>query len=179
MAQFNTWMPPLSGSVRADAPPVLGLGHSFFGPFNHRYINLQYLAFDVRNMDQTIVAGPPSSQLDVVRGRFNPQAADKALSACSECPALSREEHKGIPYYSWGEDYAVDTDMIFAPPAFESLGRGGRIAVLDEYVFRTLGTSEMKALIDTSLDQYPSLADVEELAFWLSGCPDWGPIPCS
>ena len=132
------------------------------------YINLQYLAFDVRNIDQTIVAGPPSSQLDVVRGRFNPQATDEALSACSECSSPSRGEHRGIPCYGWGEDYTADADMSFAPPAFESLGRGGRIAVLDEYVFRTLGTSEMKA-IDTSLDQYPPLADVEEFSLLAVG----------
>ncbi len=33
---------------------------------------------------------------------------------------------------------------------------------MDEYLFRTIGTPEIKALVDASLDQRPSLADVEE-----------------
>ena len=148
----------------------------FFSPFNpDRSImaeNLQYLAFDVRNIDQILVTqtlGGPDPSEDVVRGRFDPQATDAALSACSDCPEPSREEHRGIPYYSWGEDYAINFDMKFAPPAFDQLGRGGRIAVLDEYVFRTNGTSEMKALIDAHLNEAPSLADVEEIRLLAGG----------
>ena len=171
VAQFNTWLPPLFWpKEEADAPPVSWFGnHSFFGPVNHRNINFQYFAFDVRNMDQSIIAGPPRTALDVVRGRFDPQAADEALGTCSECPAPSREEHRGIPFYSWGEDYAGDADMKFAPPAFDSLGRGGRIAVLDEYVFRTLGASDMKALIDANRNEGRSLADVEEFRLLAGG----------
>ncbi len=175
VAQLNEWIPPMFSEQGADAPPVIAFGTSpFFNWINHRNINLQYLAFDVRNMDQSIAAGPPGTALDVVRGRFDPQAADKALNACSECAPPSREEHGGIPYYSWGEDYAADDNMKFAPPAFDSFGRGGRIAVLDEYVFRTLGTSEMKALIDAHLNEGPSLADVEEFRLLARGMSQLG-----
>ncbi|MCE2463882.1 MAG: hypothetical protein J4F46_08250, partial [Dehalococcoidia bacterium] len=62
-----------------------------------------------------------------------------------------------------------DRTMSFAPPAFDLLGRGGRIAVLDEYVFRTLGTSEMKTLVDVHLKESPSLADVEEFRLLAGG----------
>ena len=171
VAYLNDWLPPFVWSEDEEhLRGFVSLGvQSFFGPFNHRRINLQYFAFDVRNMDQGIVAAPGPAPLEVVRGRFDPQAADKALESCSECPAPSREEHGGVTYYSWGEDYAGDTDMKFAPPAFDTLGRGGRIGVLDEYVFRTLGTSEMKALIDANLNEVPSLADVEEFRLRAGG----------
>ncbi len=174
--EFYEWFPPPGFEGEADYPPVRGFGAvSFFGPFNyqHRNItaeNLQHLAFDVRSMDQSIVAGSPPTILDVVRGRFDPQATDKALESCSECEPHSREEYGGVPYYSWGEDYAnPNLQLRFAPPAFDWLGRGGRIAVLYEYVFRTLGTSDMKALIDAGLNEGASLADVEEFRLLAGG----------
>ena len=171
VAYLNDWLPPLAWPEDKEyLRGFVSLGvQSFFGPFNHRNINLQYFAFDVRNMDQSIVAAPGPAPLEVVRGRFDPQAADAALESCSECPSPSREEHLGVPYYSWGEDYAGDTNMKFAPPAFDRLGRGGHIAVLDEYVFRTVGTPEMKASIYASLNGIPSLADMEEFRLLAGG----------
>ena len=172
LEDFYKWLPRFEGE--ADDPPVPGFGAiSFFGPFNqYRNItaeNLQHLAFDVRIMDQSIVAGSPPTILDVVRGRFDPQATDKALESCSKCEPPSREAYGGVSYYSWGEDYAVNPQLRFAPPAFDEIGRGGRIAVLDEYVFRTLGTPGMEALIDASLNEGASLADVEEFRLLAGG----------
>ena len=174
LAEFYERPPPTGFEGEADDPPVRGFGAvSFFGPFN-RYRNftaenLQHLAFDVRSMDQSIVALALPATLDVVRGRFDPQATDKALESCSECEPHSREEYGGVSYYSWGEDYAFNPQLRFAPPAFDEIGRGGRIAVLDEYVFRTLGTSDMEALIDAGLNEGASLADVEEFRLLAGG----------
>ena len=175
LEEYYKWFPPPGFEGEADDPPVPGFGAaSFFGPFNqYKYStaeNLQHLAFDVRSMDQSIVAGLPPVILDVVRGRFDPQATDKALESCSECEPHSREEYGGVSYYSWGEDYAnPNLQLRFAPPAFDWLGRGGRIAVLDEYVFRTLGTPDMEALIDAGLNEGASLADVEEFRLLAGG----------
>ena len=174
LAEFYERRPPTGFEGEADDPPVRGFGAiSFFGPFNqYRNItaeNLQHLAFDVRSMDQSIVALALPATLDVVRGRFDPQATDKALESCSECEPHSREEYGGVSYYSWGEDYAADPQLRFAPPAFDEIGRGGRIAVLDEYVFRTLGASNMEALIDAGLNEGASLADVEEFRLLAGG----------
>ena len=173
LEEFYKWLPRFEGE--ADDPPASGFGAaSFFGPFN-RYRNftaenLQHLAFDVRSMDQSIVAGLPPVILDVVRGRFDPQATDKALESCSECEPHSREEYGGVSYYSWGGDYGdYNPQLSFAPPAFDEIGRGGRIAVLDEYVFRTLGASDMEALIDAGLNEGASLADVEEFRLLAGG----------
>ena len=172
--EFYKWLPPPGFEGEADDPPVWGFGDiSFFDPFspyrNFTAENLQHLAFDVRSMDQSIVALALPVTLEVVRGRFDPQATDKALESCSECEPHSREEYGGVSYYSWGGDYAVNLQLRFAPPAFDRLGRGGRIAVLDEYVFRTLGTSDMEALIDASLNEGASLADVEEFRLLAGG----------
>ena len=172
--EFYEWFPPPGFEGEADDPPVRGFGAaSFFGPFNqYRYFtaeNLQHLAFDVRRMDQSIVALAFPATLDVVRGRFDPQATGKALESCSECEPPSREEYGGVSYYSWGEDYAVNPQLRFAPPAYDEIGRGGRIAVLDEYLFRTLGTSDMEALIDAGLNDGASLADVEEFRLLAGG----------
>ena len=174
LVEFSEWLRTSGFAGEADDPPARGFGAiSFFGPFNqYRNItaeNLQHLAFDVRIMDQSIVAGSPPTILDVVRGRFDPQATDKALESCSECEPHSREEYGGVSYYSWGEDYAFNPQLRFAPPAFDWLGRGGRIAVLDEYVFRTLGTPDMEALIETGLNEGASLADVEEFRLLAGG----------
>ena len=174
LVEFYEWLPPTGFGREADYPPVSGFGAiSFFGPFNqHRNItaeNLQHLAFDVRSMDQSIVAFALPATLDVVRGRFDPQATGKALESCSECEPHSREEYGGVSYYSWGEDYAANLQLRFAPPAFDEIGRGGRIAVLDEYVFRTLGASDMEALIDAGLNEGASLADVEEFRLLAGG----------
>ena len=172
LEEFYKWLPRFEGE--ADDPPVPGFGAiSFFGPFNqYRNFtaeNLRHLAFDVRSIDQSIVALAFPATLDVIRGRFDPQATDKALESCSGCETPSREEYGGVSYYSWGEDYADNLQLRFAPPAFDEIGRGGRIAVLDEYVFRTLGTPDMEALIDASLNEGASLADVEEFRLLAGG----------
>ena len=174
LVKFSEWLRPPGFEGEADDPPVRGFGAiSFFGPFNqYRNFtaeNLQHLALDVRSMDQSIVAFALPATLDVVRGRFDPQATDKALESCSECEPPSREEYGGVSYYSWGEDYAPNPQLRFAPPAFDEIGRGGRIAVLDDYVFRTLGASDMEALIDASLNEGASLADMEEFRLLAGG----------
>lgn len=91
------------------------------------------------------------------------------LSACSECPLPLLAEHQGISYYRWGEDSDQDLTRRFAPPAFDYLGRGGPLAVMEDYVFRTAEISEMQALIDSSLDIMPSLADAQEYALLAEG----------
>ena len=60
-------------------------------------------------------------------------------------------------------------DRIFAPPAFDRLGRGGRIMVQREYVYRTLMTESMEGLIDARLGERPTLRDVEEFRLLAEG----------
>ena len=176
---FYNWLPPLAYDPDNPTPVIQFGGFSLFGMANQLGSirdNLQHLAFDVRNVEQSIVTGQgiTDNAMDVVRGRFDPEATDKALAACSECPPHNREEHRGVTYYSWGDDYARDPAMQFAPPAFDRSGRGGRLAVLDEYVLHTYGSSEMTALIDASLNESPSLADLEEFRLLAVGMSELG-----
>lgn len=122
----------------------------------------EYLAFDGRNMDQSAEAGIVPNILEVAWGRFDPAATAEALASCSECPPPDMESHNGVPFYSWGGDHQGSLDGRDGPPAFDQLGRGGRIAVSSEYVYRTVETPGMKALIDSRAGDGQSLADVEE-----------------
>ena len=63
---------------------------------------------------------------------------------------------------------------MLAPPAFDRLGRGGRIAVRGSYVFRTLETADMETLIDTNLRRVPSLGEVEEFRHLARGLTELG-----
>ena len=53
---------------------------------------------------------------------------------------------------------------MLQPPAYDELGRGGRIAVLDALAFRTLATEGMRSLIATYRDVRGSLANDPDLA---------------
>ena len=180
LQEFYDWSPQFDSEALGDTLPALSFGQrAFFSPFNQRLgkriaQNLHHLAFDIRSMDQTIVAGPANAQLDVTLGRFDPKATDEGLRSCSECPIPDREEYRDVSYYSWGGDNEVNRDLIFSPPAFDSLGRGGRIAVMDSYVLKTWATDEMKSLIDAHGDDTPTLADSEEFRLLAAGMSQLG-----
>ena len=119
----------------------------------------EYLGFDIRDMERSILAGEPPNVLEVVTVRFDPQATGRLLAACVECDQPDLQQHLGVSFYSWGEDYASDFDKVLQPPAHDYFGRGGRIALLDSLVFRTLATESMRSLIETSRISGNSLAD--------------------
>ena len=141
----------------AEAPFISGYGDIT----NNPNFTPKYLAFDQRHVDQSAVAGRPPGKLDVMLGRFDPEASDKALEACSECRPPQRVQHQGISFYSWGGE-TPRLKEVFALPFFDRLGTGGRITVQDSHVFYTVETSRMEALIETSLGLRPSLLEVEE-----------------
>jgi hypothetical protein len=122
----------------------------------------EYLALDGRNVDQSVEAGMSPFILEVAHGRFDPAATAQALDACSECPPPDIVTHNDVSFYSWGEDAKVGLNKRNMPPAFDHLGRGGRIAVSNEFVYRTIETPGMNALIDSRAGDGQSLADVEE-----------------
>ena len=126
--------------------------------------NREYLAFSLRNVDQSIMTGTPPGDLEVIKGTFDPEATDRAINRCSECPPPDREEHRGMEFYSWGRDLAVSLRDRGRPPAFDNLGRGGRIAVLDSFVFRTVETPGMRSLISTYLGMEESLGDDPDMS---------------
>ncbi len=124
----------------------------------------KYLGFGVVDVERSILAGEPPYTLEAVSGRFDPEATDTSLAACAECDKPEVQEHLGVKFYSWGEDYTPDLKKRLQPPAYDVLGRGGRMAVLDSVVFRTLGTAGMRSLIRTYGGNGDSLADDPDLA---------------
>ena len=124
----------------------------------------KYLGFGVVDVERSILAGEPPYTLEAVSGGFDPETSDASLAACAECDKPEVQEHLGVKFYSWGEDYTPDLKKRLQPPAYDVLGRGGRIAVLDSVVFRTLGTAGMRLLIRTYGGNGDSLADDPDLA---------------
>ena len=169
---------------RMGLPPFIsGYPSIFRYPRPIIVVRRQYLGFDVRNVDQSVlagreqgilevVAGREQGILEVVRGGFDPKTTEEALEACSECPSALREQHRGVSFYSWGEDFVEDSTKFRGPPAYDFAGRGGRIAVQDNYVFRTVWTEGMKALIDASQGRRATLADVEDFRLLAKGMTD-------
>ena len=178
MAEYYAYLPQLGWTdgqfdVAALRGPFLSDGFGEFRPLIYEHRN-RYLDFDIRNEDQTLTAGLPAMQLEIMRGRFDPEATGRALSACSgECVSPdAQEEYRGVTFYSWGEDYASGLKVRKTSAAFDQWG--GRIAVLDDYVIRTLGTGDMRAAIDAGNGDVRSLADVEEYRLMAKGMSEMG-----
>jgi hypothetical protein len=148
---------PANMSHLSQGPFIAGISGEAMGDSK-----LEYLAFDGRNVDQSVEAGIVPAILEVAHGRFDPVATAQALEACSECPPPDIVTYNGVSFYSWGEDGKGGLKERNTPPAFDHLGRGGRIAVSSEYVYRTVETPGMNALIDSRAGDGKSLADVEE-----------------
>lgn len=122
----------------------------------------EYVAFDARNVDQSVEAGIVPQLLEVAWGRFDPEATAQALASCSECPPPDMETQSGVPFYSWGADFAGNISDRGQPPLFDQFGRGGRLAVSSGWVYRTIETPGMRALIDSGGGNGQTLADVPE-----------------
>lgn len=126
----------------------------------------QYLGY--RRVDQGVAAGQPPRLYEAVRGQFDPQQAARQIDAwqqqkqdpdkgCPDCPPMQTGSYNGVPYYSWGDDFATGLRFRLAPPAFDELGRGGRIAITPQLVLRALWTDGLKQMIAASQGG-PSLA---------------------
>ena len=126
-------------------------------------IHRDSIGFDQRNFEQTVlVTDLENRDLEIIRGRFDPVATEQAINGCSECPSHDGVIYNGVKLYIWGEDLAGDRKLRYRPPAFDTFGRGGRIAVTDDYVFRTIETHRIEMLIDATAGDRPSLAEFEE-----------------
>ena len=148
---------------------------SFLGPlgkYDQFAINAhEYLALDLRFVEQTAWTWSPEGfgHLDVAKGGFDPAATERALQSCDDCPAPAVQDRGGFRFYSWGGDNEVGVAPRFSPPVFDHLGRGGQLAVSEEFVFRTFTTPGMEALIDAHSNAAGSLADAEEFVLLAQG----------
>jgi hypothetical protein len=116
--------------------------------------------FTKDNVDREIfyplVAGPRQNY-EAVLGRFNRDEIDKALKADPANSDLKTVFYAGVDFYSAGED-GMD---LKRQNNLNPLGRGTRLALVDNLVFSTSFTNSMEEMIDAYKDNTQSLADLE------------------
>jgi len=128
-------------------------------PYSDQVTTFPYMGFDARNVDQLALFGSERQAREVLLGSYDPEVTAQRLAACAECEQPETVEHSGAEYLAWGEDLAQNLRMQLKSPAFDHLGRGGRIWVAGGSAARTLATAYMEEIIDAALDQAPSLLD--------------------
>lgn len=132
---------------------------SGFHSYSDQVTTFPYMGFDARNVDQVALFGTELRVREVLLGGYDPEVTARRLAACAECEQPETPEHSGAEYLSWGQDSAQNQRARLKPPAFDHLGRGGRIWVAGGSAARTLATAHMEEIIDAALDQAPSLLD--------------------
>jgi hypothetical protein len=105
---------------------------------------------------------PPPRDVGVIRGAFDPEEAARLLAACDECPQAEVATHLGTTYWRWGGDFEISLENRLTPPAYDRLGRGGRIAVLEHAVVYAIWDAGIEAVLAAQAG-VGSLADDERL----------------
>lgn len=98
------------------------------------------LGFGFRDVDGFLAASRrPPFYFHMITGDFEPGAVEEHLAACDECPPPeATREVQDATIYSWGDGLRQDLTDRLGPPIFDSLGRGGSLAVLDHRVIRAV-----------------------------------------
>jgi hypothetical protein len=144
-----------------------------YGGYGNPPIELDGIGYSAANVQAEILAGPlinlpdsPDRQYEAVIGHFDPERSRKATTTCAKC-AIEREvkTYKGVEYYAWGEDFQNHLRTRLVAPAFDELGRGGRLAFFDRYVLRTLSSAGIEQMIDAqagngSLGLHPDYIEI-------------------
>ena len=150
---------------QGDSPPpglLIGPWLSGFTEFGSHNASNEFFGFRLWDVTQSVIAGLHPARLEIIVGEFDPNDVDRRIQACSDCPAAEIERHSDVTFYSWGEDLESNLRSRLNPPAFDQLGRGGRIAVMPHLVYRTVETSGMRDLIDARQGAARTLAEVKE-----------------
>ena len=125
------------------------------------------LGFVAADIDQTIYAGSaPPRYYEALKGRFNQNDVDNATKTGPMNEMLEVVSYAGHEFYSWGEDFGVNLAMR---SNVRPLGRGHRLALLDDFIFWTLWTDGIKDMIDSYDDNIESLADNEDYKLLAGG----------
>ncbi|MFC1932514.1 hypothetical protein ACFLXU_02645 [Chloroflexota bacterium] len=131
----------------------------------------QTVGFTLANVDQTIYAGAPPLNFQAVRGRFDENTIDQAVRTGPMNDLLEDISYKGIEYYSWGGDNEI---VLARRSGVRPLGRGHRMALIDDYILWTVYTDSLKKMADSYQGSLPSLATVEEYQLLVQGLAELG-----
>jgi hypothetical protein len=142
--------------------PEYAIGHNLpmFGSSPGSYSDEEWkatLGFVASDIDQTIYAGSaPPSYYEAIKGRFNRNDIDNAARTGPMYEMLEVVSYAGHEFYSWGEDFGVNLAMR---SNVRPLGRGHRLALVDDFVFWMLWTEGIEEMIDSYEGNIKSLAD--------------------
>jgi hypothetical protein len=120
----------------------------------------QTLGFTLEDVDQSICAGiPPTSYYEAVRGPFSREDVENAVKTGPLNDMLEILSYQGHEFYSWGEDNAINLSLR---SNVRPVGRGHRLAHIDDFIFWTSWTDGIRGMIDSREGNIESLADVED-----------------
>jgi hypothetical protein len=116
------------------------------------------LGFGHDEIDQRISAGTPPNEVFVAKGRFDPSriataVADDPLWG----PRLEVKIHRGVEYYSWGEELRIEPGMGMSTPA-RPLGQAARLILGEGWLAWVRTDAAVRGVIDAHLDPSTSLA---------------------
>jgi len=126
----------------------------------------QTLGFTWANVDQTIFAGQHPHVFQAVRGRFDRDVVNQVVRTGPRNDELEVISYKDIQYYSWGLDDEID---LARRTKVRYLGRGHRLALIDDCVLWVTWTDGLKVMLDCYEGDQPSLATIEEFQLLVRG----------
>jgi hypothetical protein len=146
-----------------DDYEIIGNLPELFGSSPHAYNDEEWketLGFVRSDVDRTIIGDmvPPHHYV-AVQGRFDRDEIDKAVKTSPMNEMLEVVSYHGYEYYSWGEDNQVNMTMR---SNVRPLGRGHRLALVDDFAFWVIWTEGVEEMIDSYEGNIKSVADNED-----------------
>ena len=155
--------PPFTSAEIMITEHFLGVKIPFFGNSPSDYSDELWKAtvgFTASDVDYSIYSGSlPMDYYEAVYGRFNREEIDNAARTGPGNEGVEIVSYAGQEFYSWGGDRDVN---ISKRSGIRPLGRGHRLALLDNFVFWEMTTAQMKDMIDAYEGNILSLADNED-----------------
>jgi len=155
-------------------PYISGYAHWSPEALNARL--LETAGYDLRTVSASISAGEPPSVFNAILldDTIDLERTRSALQTSADWPSpveLSRDE---VHVLAWGEDYGTDFSRRLEPPVYDELGRGARLAFVDQVLCCTVWTDGVFAMVDAAHDATASLADVEAFVLMAEGLDSLG-----
>jgi hypothetical protein len=139
-----------------DHPLLLGSSPSDYSDKEWK----ETLGFVKDDVDQRIYAGElPMSYYEAVRGRFSWEDVDNAARTGPMNELLEVIPYHGYEFYSWDGDNDIHFQFR---SGVRPLGRGHRLAIIDDFILWVRWTDGIKEMIDSYQGNIASLADNED-----------------
>jgi hypothetical protein len=124
------------------------------------------VGFTLEDIKQMITSGENPQAYEAYRGSFNKTDIDNAVKTGPMNDQLETVQYGDYEFYSWGEDNLANLEQR---SSVRPLGRGHRLALVDDFVFWMTWTEGIEYMIDSYSNKVDSLADVEEYRLLVAG----------